>query len=283
MHTPAKAGTSETAGQCWKLVLAYDGTDFHGWQIQRGRRTVQGELARVLEVVTGESTLPQGSGRTDAGVHAEAQVASVTLTAPIPPDRLLRALNRRLPSAIRVMQAAHAPADFHARANVASKVYEYRIFPRRTPGSAAERICPPALARFAWDCRWPMHVDQMQAAAARVVGTHDFTSFAAHDPDRTSRMRSETSETRPTNTRQIFASTFYSEADLLVYRVEGSGFLHHMVRNLVGTFVDIGAGRLSVDDIPGILTAHNRSAAGQTAPPQGLTLKCVHYRNEQPA
>ena len=283
MQQAGPANTNSRPGQCWKLVLAYDGTDFHGWQVQHGRRTVQGELAHALQVVTGEVVLPQGSGRTDAGVHAEGQVASMALASPIPPERLLRALNRRLPSAIRVLAASHAAADFHARANVASKIYEYRIFPRRIPGSAGERICPPALARFAWDCRWPMQVDRMQAAAAQVVGTHDFTALAAHDPDRTSRMRDKDVATRPTNTRTIFASAFHCKEDILVYRVEGSGFLYHMVRNLVGTFVDVGAGRLSAEDVPGILIARDRRAAGQTAPPQGLTLKCVHYRNELPA
>ncbi len=269
----------DRTSQTWKLVLSYDGSDFFGWQVQPGLRTVQGELQRVLREVVGETVLPQGSGRTDTGVHADGQVASVALAAAIPPERLLRALNRRLPGSVRVLSAEVAPEDFHARGRVAWKQYTYRVFPRRMPGEAEERICPPLLARTAWDCRWPLVLSLMRQAACDVVGTHDFASFAATDPD--SRMRTEGEA--GSMVRTIFASAWTEEGGLLIYRVAGSGFLHHMVRNLVGTFVEIGAGRRAKDCMPGVLAARDRRAAGATAPPQGLSLTRVVYRGEADA
>lgn len=265
----------------WKIAIAYDGTDFVGWQVQPGAATVQGTLAQALLQITGETVLPQGSGRTDAGVHAEGQVVSCDLEAPIPPERLLRALNRRLPSSIRVLSAQIAPPGFHARANVLQKTYEYRIFPRRSLNSTAEHICAPWFARFAWDCRWPLSLHAMQTAAARVVGTHDFTSFAALDPDRTARISAADNTQVPAigNVRTIFASTWEQRENLLLYRVTGSGFLHHMVRNLVGTFVEIGAGRRSAESMTHLLSVRDRSQAGPTAPPQGLFLSDVAYRD----
>lgn len=260
----------------WRLVLSYDGSDFHGWQVQPGLRTVQGELQRTLREVLGETVLPQGSGRTDTGVHADAQVVSVPLSAAIPPDRLQRALNRKLPASIRVLSAQIASADFHARGRVAWKQYTYRIFPRRSPGNTEERICPPLLARSVWDCRWPLHLQAMQDAATYVIGTHDFRSFAAQDPDSRDRAQAEERSTE----RTIFASTWSNEEDLLVYRVIGNGFLHHMVRNLVGTFVEVGAGRRPPEYLPAVLAARDRRSAGATAPPQGLSLTRVVYDGE---
>ena len=163
----------------WKLTLAYDGTDFFGWQVQPDRVTIQGTLAEAIERVTGEHVLPQGSGRTDAGVHARGQVASFCLDAPIPAENLVRALNRKLPEAIRVLAAEPAPPEFHARHAARAKTYEYCI-------DRAE-ICPPWRARFGWALHWPLEMERMQTAAEAVVGTHDFTSFAAMDPDRATR------------------------------------------------------------------------------------------------
>ena len=136
--------------QNWKLTLAYDGTEFRGWQVQPGELTVQGELQAALGRITGESPLPQGSGRTDAGVHALGQVASFTLSAPIPAENLQRALNRTLPPAIRILEARTAPSTFHARHSAVAKSYEYRVF--------REAICPPFLARYVYACPWPMDV-----------------------------------------------------------------------------------------------------------------------------
>lgn len=259
----------------FRLSVAYDGTDFFGWQIQPGRPTIQGTLATAVREVTGETVLPQGSGRTDTGVHASAQCVSMSLSSNIPADRLQRALNRRLPSSIRVVTLTDAPADFHARAGVRDKTYEYRIFQRRIAGEPHERICLPEIARYVWDCRWPLSLEPMQQAAADFVGRQDFTSFVATDPDRTRRLQ-DTAEPVD-NVRTIFQSGWRGYDGLLVYRVTGSGFLHHMVRNIVGTCVEIGAGRMAADAIPAILAACDRRHAGATAPPQGLHMVEVNY------
>ena len=248
----------------WKLTVAYDGTDFHGWQIQPGFRTIQGELAGAIERVTGSYVLPQGSGRTDAGVHARAQVASFELAEPIPPPNLLRALNRTLPSPIRVLGAEHVNPEFHARHSVRAKTYEYRIY--------RGEICPPWLTRYVYALNWPLDAEQMQRAAALVLGEHDFTSFAATDPDLSSRHTG-----LHDNVRTIFSSSWHEGENLLIYKVRGNGFLHHMVRNLVGTFLDAGRGHIAPDKIAAILQRRSRAAAGATAPARGLFLDCVEY------
>ena len=274
----AEDSRADSPGRTFRLTLAYDGSDFFGWQVQPGLPTIQGALADAVHDVVGERVLPQGSGRTDTGVHAEGQVASLVLQAAIPTERLHRAINRRLPAAIRVMELDEVAAGFHARANVVNKTYEYRIFERRVVGKKHERICPPTVARFVWDCRWAVAMDAMNSAAAVLVGTHDFTSFAATDPDRTRRI-AEAAEP-VSNVRTVFAAAWRREAELLVFRVTGSGFLHHMVRNIVGTCVDAGAGRVYAADVPAMLAARDRSKAGATAPPQGLHLVQVVYAGD---
>jgi len=271
--------------QNWKLTLAYDGTDFSGWQVQPGETTVQGELQAALGRVTSETPLPQGSGRTDAGVHALGQVASFVLRAPIPPGNLVRALNRTLPASIRVLDAKRVSASFHARHSAVAKTYEYRVF--------REAICPPFLDRYVLACSWPMDMDDLQRAAKCFEGEHDFLSFAATDPDLTSRSASapepgpnaELSAIPRTTIRTIFSSTWECQktdlAELLFYRVRGNGFLHHMVRNLVGTMLDVGRGRLESNAIPGIIAVRARSAAGPTAPARGLFLHSVEYDGEK--
>jgi tRNA pseudouridine38-40 synthase len=313
----------------WKTILTYDGTPYNGWQIQPNLPTIQGTLAQAIHRVTGESVLPQGSGRTDTGVHALGQVATFTLTVPIPAANLHRALNRALPSSIRILAVESVPEDFHARHSARRKTYEYRILP-------GDQICSPMLAPFVWACRNPLDIAHLQQAATHILGTHDFTSFAASDLDLTTRTAAIThiesnaspsltrandrtsaldranqtvistkggvsaaaverpphlssgladpfmanlelnqSKTIPTdNTRTIYHSNWHQHEDLLIYRVTGSGFLHHMVRNLVGTFVDP---TYKPDAIPSILAAHNRSAAGPTAPARGLFLVEVEY------
>jgi tRNA pseudouridine38-40 synthase len=245
----------------WKLVLCYDGTEFHGWQVQPGLPTVQGELRAALERVTGEEVLPQGSGRTDSGVHALGQVASFPLAAPIPEENLMRALNRTLPAAIRVLSARRMPEGFHARHSVTAKTYEYRIY--------RGEICPPFQARYVFALNHPLRVEAMQQAAARVCGEHDFTSFAANDP--------EVSSVGGSNVRRVHSSDWTLADDLLVYRVRGNGFLHHMVRNLVGTFLEVGRGNIGEAEIPTILEARAREHAGPTAPARGLFLVDVEY------
>jgi tRNA pseudouridine38-40 synthase len=254
----------------WKIILTYDGTPFNGWQIQPNLPTVQGTLAQAIHRITGESVLPQGSGRTDAGVHALGQVASFSLAGPIPPPNLHRALNRALPSSIRILSVEQAPEDFHARHSALGKTYEYRI--------STDEICSPMQAPYVWSYHLPLDLATLQNAADHIRGTHDFTSFAASDPDLTT--RTEQAEKLPTTsclTRTIHHSSWHRNDHLLIYRVTGTGFLHHMVRNLVGTFVEAGAGRISADAIPKILAAHDRNAAGPTAPARGLFLVEVEY------
>jgi tRNA pseudouridine38-40 synthase len=314
----------------WKLILAYDGTPYNGWQIQLNLPTVQGTLAHAIHHITGESTLPQGSGRTDTGVHALAQVATVTLATPIPSPNLHRALNRILPPSIRVLSVEQVPEDFHARHSARRKTYEYRILP-------GNQICSPMLAPYVWAFQRPLDLATLQQAATYVIGTHDFTSFAATDPDLNNRDQSDddspaeaesclTQEAvisteggaraaameksaslihvpveeavistgggafaavvegpaslpplQRTNIRTIHHSTWHQQENLYIYRVTGSGFLHHMVRNLVGTFVQTATGHIPVDAIPEILAARHRSAAGYTAPARGLFLVEVEY------
>jgi tRNA pseudouridine38-40 synthase len=271
-----------SAPQTWKVTLAYDGTDYSGWQVQPGERTIQGELQAALGRVTGETPLPQGSGRTDAGVHALAQVASFGLQAPIPAENLLRALNRTLPPSIRISETRTVQSTFHARHSALAKTYEYRVF--------TSDICPPFLTRYVYALPWPMDVDSLQKSAAMFVGEHDFLSFAATDPDLTERTREMDLERfaaaapeirTATAIRTVYSSSWerrrVEAGEFLVYRVRGSGFLHHMVRNLVGTMLDVGRGRLRAEDIQGILAAKARSAAGPTAPARGLFLQSVEY------
>lgn len=263
--------------QLWKLTLAYDGTGFHGWQVQPRLATIQGVVSAAIHKLTGEHVLPQGSGRTDAGVHALAQVATFSLQTVLPPTNLQRAMNRALPQAIRVLHAEHAPNGFHARYSATSKTYEYRLF-SRVPGTV--QVCSPFLAPYAWNCPWDLDLGLAQRGAADLVGEYDFTSFAAVDPELRHNRSEKTFTQSPV--RRLMLSAWFAENDFLVYRVTGSGFLHHMVRNIVGTLVDIARGRTAADAIPKILAARSRSAAGPTAPAHGLFLVRVDYRQVHP-
>ena len=279
---------------------------FHGWQIQPGLPTVQGILADCLGRITSERVLPQGSGRTDAGVHALGQVASVSLESPIPEWNLQVALNDVLPPAIRVTSEEKVEASFHARHSATAKTYRYRIY--------RESICPPFLARYVYHDPYPMDEDAMILASEHIVGTFDFTSFAASDPERSARLapalntqRRERVRSRVVerevaevtaggadlnedgedatddltikqgNVRTIHSSLWARTPEEFSYTIRGNGFLHHMVRNVVGTFLQVGKGSLQADDIPAILAAKNRSAAGATAPASGLYLVSVEY------
>ena len=306
-----RGGDDGKSGTLWKLILSYDGTDFHGWQIQPGKPTIQGTLADAIASVTGEQVLPQGSGRTDAGVHAWGQVVSFSLRATIPAENLQRALNRVLPGEIRVLSAEHAEKGFHARHSAVGKVYQYRIF--------RGGICSPFMSRYVSVCRWPLDLEAMQSAAAMILGEHDFTSFAASDPDRTARIAGENAWNggdradvekfnTPTsgNVRRIETSQWSRESvlplpgtlgtmligpnadssgnattsdggEIFTYTVCGNGFLHHMVRNLVGTFVEIGRGRLPPGGMSRILESLDRRLAGPTAAASGLCLMKVLY------
>ena len=246
-----------------KITLAYDGSDFFGWQVQPERATIQGTLAAAIERVTGSKVLPQGSGRTDAGVHALAQVASCQVDAGIPTENLERALNHVLPTAIRVLGVEEAAPEFHARRSARAKSYRYRLY--------RSEICPPFLARYVYHHPYPLDEEAMRDAAVLVVGEHDFTSFAAVDPER------GREEEEASNVRTIYSSEWTREGEEFVYTVRGSGFLHHMVRNLVGTFLLVGKGTLDRAGMKRILEARDRSAAGPTAPACGLYLLSVEY------
>jgi tRNA pseudouridine38-40 synthase len=285
-----------------KLTLAYDGHDFAGWQVQPDRLSVQGTLVSAFEHLTGEKTLPQGSGRTDAGVHALAQIATVTTNSPIPVDNLIRALNDILPRSIRILAAEEMPPEFHARRSAIAKTYRYHIY--------RGAICSPFQARYVYHHPYPLDESRMIQAASLVEGEHDFTSFAAVDPEKRKELLSadqetlaanaglepddaglETNSAEPqpdepgshksrieiNNVRTIFHSQWQRHADELIYTVRGNGFLHHMVRNLVGTFLMVGKGSLSVADVRRILELRDRSAAAATAPASGLFLVSVEY------
>jgi tRNA pseudouridine38-40 synthase len=244
-----------------KLTLAYDGTDFAGWQVQPDSPSIQGTLASAIGRITGEKVLPQGSGRTDAGVHALAQVATLPTESVIPAGNFVVALNDVLPASIRVLTAEEVAPDFHPRKSARAKTYRYRIY--------REAICPPLLARYVWHYPYPLDENAMREAAPLVEGEHDFTSFAAVDPER--------GREGVSNVRRIFSSQWRRDSSELIYEVRGNGFLHHMVRNLVGTFLLVGKGTLKPGDVTTILKARERSAAGATAPATGLYLANVEY------
>jgi tRNA pseudouridine38-40 synthase len=246
-----------------KLILTYDGSEFSGWQVQPDAVTVQGTLASAIGRITGENVLPQGSGRTDAGVHALAQVVTFVTESAVPAANFVKALNDILPASVRVLEVEEAAPEFHARKSARGKTYRYRIY--------RSAICPPFLARYVWHYPYPLDEETMVRAAGLVLGEHDFTSFAAVDPERGR-------EGAPaSNVRRIFSSNWERQGDEFVYTVKGSGFLHHMVRNVVGTFILVGKGTLQTGDIKRILEARDRSTAGATAPASGLYLVNVEY------
>jgi tRNA pseudouridine38-40 synthase len=244
-----------------RIQLSYDGTDYHGWQVQPGLQTIQGELERVVSELEGQPVQVAGSGRTDAGVHALAQVAAFNIENPIPAENLARAMNRLLARDIRVLKAEEARLDFHPRFQAKAKTYEYRIF--------RAEICPPFERRYVYHHPYPLRVEEMIAVAPMLEGERDFTAFAASD-DR---------DELPGNSkvRTIFCSRLTKEGDRLIYRVTGSGFLKHMVRNIVGVLLEIGKGNL---DRAGVLARLQPGCAippGPTAPARGLFLISVEY------
>jgi len=248
------------------LRIAYDGTDFFGWQIQPSRPTIQGTLAAALETICGDKVEVCGSGRTDAGVHACAQAANVKLHSPIPCPNLVKALNRLLPDSIRVLSARPVASDFHARRDAISKIYRYRIF--------RGEICPPNLVRYVLPYPYPLDEAAMERASRCFPGTFDFRSFAAEDNVE----RGDGEE--KSSVRTVFASELNRDREELIYTVQGNGFLRHMVRNIVGTLLDVGRGRIAADQVPEIIAARKRSAAGPTAPARGLHLVSVAYPPE---
>ena len=243
-----------------KLTVQYDGTGLVGWQRQAAGTSVQALLEDALEPFDAAPVVVHGAGRTDAGVHALAQVASCTLRSAIEPLALARALNGVLPPQVRVLAAEEAPSHFHARFSATGKIYEYRIV--NAP------LASPFLHRYAWHVPQPLNLDAMRAASAALLGEHDFASFQG----------SGSVVASTTRTVRSLAWEDGGGYDLpIVMRIEGDGFLRHMVRNIAGTLVEIGAGRWSPAEMARILGARDRRQSGRTAPAHGLFLARVLY------
>jgi tRNA pseudouridine38-40 synthase len=236
-----------------KIQLAYDGSAFHGWQVQPGLATIQGVLEQILSEMEGQPVHVAGSGRTDAGAHALAQVAAFSIANPIPLANLERAMNRLLPPAIRVLSAEEAPATFHPRFDAKAKTYEYRIL--------RAQVCSPFEWPYAHHYPYPLDEDRMARLAPVFAGEHDFTAFAASE-DRDAEGKSKV--------RTVFSSALERRGERLVYRIRGSGFLKHMVRNIVGTLIEAGKG--NVADL-----AAMPEKSGPTVPAKGLFLVSVEY------
>jgi tRNA pseudouridine38-40 synthase len=247
-----------------KITLAYDGTRFVGWQRQAAGESVQGLLEDALAALEGSPVTAHGAGRTDAGVHAFGQVASVTVDFTHPVETVVRALNARLPEDVRVIEAADAPVDFHARFSARSKTYRYQL----RAGGAAD----PFTRAFVWQMAERLDIAAMREAAATLVGTHDFAAFQSSGTETNSTVRTVVrSEIREP---EGFAP--YGPA-LVVYEVTGDGFLRHMVRAIVGTLVETGRGWRPRDSVGQLLNGGTRAEAGATAPPHGLFLVRVDY------
>jgi tRNA pseudouridine38-40 synthase len=241
----------------WKLTVAYDGTRFSGWQRQDNAPTIQAALEDAWEPLLGFTPTVHGAGRTDAGVHALGQVASVEADIGHPAAAIQRALNIRLDPDIRVTAVAEMPDGFHARFSAVGKSYRYRI--------AGGPVVSPFAHRYVWHVPQRMDVDVMQDAAQRLLGRHDFSVFQSTGSDVVDAVRTlDRIDVRQDN-------------DELVVDVHGDGFLRHMVRAIVGTLVDVGAGRRTVASMEALLASRDRGQAGDTAPAQGLTLVSVDY------
>lgn len=243
-----------------RFQAAYDGTDFNGWQVQPGLPTIQGVLEDVISSIEGQPVQVLASGRTDAGVHAFAQVAAVSLNNRIPPDNFRRAVNRLLPASIRISDVTEVATDFHPRFHARRKTYQYRIF--------REEVCPPFEWRFVYHHPYPLDEARMIKAAPLFEGKHDFTAFASAD---------ETDALRPSNLRTIFRSALTRNEHKLVYDITGSGFLKHMVRNIVGVLLEVGKGNMPQEGILARLQPGSGIKPGPTAPATGLFLVSVEY------
>ncbi|MBV8842465.1 MAG: tRNA pseudouridine(38-40) synthase TruA [Bryobacterales bacterium] len=243
-----------------KITVSYDGTNYHGWQIQPDLPTIQGTLEEVLSRIEESPVHVTGSGRTDAGVHALAQVAAFDLENPIPCDNLRRAINRLLPPDIRVLSAEDTAPDFHPRYDAMAKTYEYRIW--------RAEVCPPFECLYVHHHPYPLDEDRMTAMAPLICGEHDFSAFAAAD---------EKDELGRSKVRTVFSSCLLRSGDRLIYRVRGSGFLKHMVRNIVGVLLEAGKGNLERADLEARLNPGCRIPPGPAAPARGLFLLSVEY------
>lgn len=241
--------------------MAYDGTAYHGWQVQPGLATIQGILEAILAGIEGTPVHVMGSGRTDAGVHATGQVAAFDLGNPIPPANLQRAVNRLLPEDVRILDTREAAAGFHPRYHAVAKTYEYRVIRRE--------VCLPFERRYVHHHPYPLDEGAMARAARQLEGTHDFSAFAAAD---------DRDELGLSKVRTIFSSILCIEPGMLIYRVRGSGFLKHMVRNIMGTLLEAGKGNLDAEGLNRLLQPGGWTRkAGPRAPARGLFLSSVEY------
>jgi tRNA pseudouridine38-40 synthase len=247
------------------ITVSYDGTAYHGWQVQPGLATIQGTLQRVLAEIEGAPVHVDGSGRTDAGVHALAQVAAFRLANPIPHENLRKAMNRLLPRDIRVLSVEEASEDFHPRFRATAKTYEYRIL--------RAEVCSPFERLYVYHHPYPLDEPRMIDLASILEGEHDFGAFAASDED---------DQLGRSKVRQIFSSCLQRAGDRLIYRVRGSGFLKHMVRNIVGVLLEGGKGNVSPAQFAARLQPGCTIPAGPTAPARGLFLVSVEYGTAPP-
>jgi tRNA pseudouridine38-40 synthase len=247
----------------YRLLLQYDGTDFHGWQIQEDLRTVQGELTRALSLLDDREVVVHGSGRTDAGVHAEGQVASVELHREITPQKLRNALNGNLPADVRVLFVTAAPEDFHARYSARSKTYSYRV--------VHSQVSSPFWSRYALQEARPLNLDQMRSGANLFLGEHDWTAFSAAQSDAESRVRKviQCDIDDRWNAR--------GRCHLIEFNITANGFLRYMVRSIAGTLLAAGRGEIEEASIALAISDGKRELVGATAPAHGLTLKSVQY------
>jgi len=243
-----------------KIQISYDGTDYHGWQVQPGLATIQGTLEQVFGEIEGRVVQVAGSGRTDAGVHAIAQVAALTIENPIPLENLRRAANRLLPPDIRVTRVEEASLDFHPRFQAKAKTYEYRIL--------RGEICTPFDRRYVYHHPYPLALGEMMSLAPLLEGEYDFTAFAATD---------DRDELSASKVRTIFCSKLTQDGERLIYRVTGSGFLKHMVRNITGVLLEAGKGNVDRSALLDRLKPGCRIPPGPTAPARGLFLISVEY------
>lgn len=255
----------------WRLVVAYDGAGFAGWQRQDdAQRTVQGDLEQVLSAIEGAPVHVAGAGRTDAGVHAVAQIASVQLSVDMAPDRLVRACNATLAPDVRLVAVEPAADGFHARAHARGKTYRYYIWNAPTG--------QPMLRRAAWHVPQPLSLDAMVAVAGAYVGQHDFRAFQAQGSDVVTTVRRIwTSTVAPEAALPSWCAPLHGRAQLLCFEVSGDGFLRHMVRAMAGTLVWAGRGRYTAAEVTRALQGAPRDATGPTAPAHGLHLWRVHY------
>ncbi len=248
----------------FKLTIAYDGTDFHGWQIQAEKPTIQGEIVNVLRRLTQEHVYLHGAGRTDAGVHALGQVGSFRTQSALSAEEFQRALNALLPQTIRIVGSEEVGPDFDARWSARGKIYRYRIY--------RGKVVPPMIWRYVLHYPFPLDEEAMRDAAARFAGTHDFASFAASTG-------SEEDDKERSTEREIFSTELVRTADdaELVFTVRGRSFLRYMVRKMVGTLLDVGRGKLKPEDIDRLYELRDRSKSGPTVPPQGLVMVEVQH------